>query len=114
LIACADFDDIGSAAAPDAVLALHKAVQETFVSGRSLVLDRHIVGYRPIPEDGLPLVGRIGSIVGLYIVVTHSGITLAPAIGRLVTQEILTAQQDALFEPYGVDRSRAGTRWRAL
>lgn len=50
---CVDFDDVGSAAPPNAVLALHKAVQETFVSGKSLVLDRHIVGYWPIPEDGL-------------------------------------------------------------
>jgi len=34
----------------------------------------------------------------------HSGITLAPAIGRFVADEIMTGQRDALLEPYGPDR----------
>jgi glycine/D-amino acid oxidase-like deaminating enzyme len=115
IIACADYkNDNGSAAASNAASALHRAVQDTFIAGRSLVLDRHIVGYRPLPEDGFPLVGRIGGRTGLYVAVTHSGITLAPVIGRLVAKEILTGKREPLLDPYGVDRSRAGTCWREL
>jgi hypothetical protein len=36
--------------------------------------------------------------------VTHSGITLAPIIGRFVACEIVTGQRDALLEPYGLAR----------
>ena len=34
----------------------------------------------------------------------HSGITLAPVIGRFVADEIMTGRRDALLEPYGPDR----------
>jgi glycine/D-amino acid oxidase-like deaminating enzyme len=34
----------------------------------------------------------------------HSGITLAPAIGRFVANEILTGRRDSLIEPYGLER----------
>ncbi len=41
---------------------------------------------RPISADGLPIVGF--SERGLYVAVTHSGITLAPLIGELASYEI--------------------------
>ncbi len=50
------------------------------------------------------MVGRVDGIAGLYVAVMHSGITLAPAIGRFVADEIMTGQRDALIEPYGPDR----------
>ncbi len=44
------------------------------------------VGVRPYPEDGRSIIGPLPGAEGLWIVVTHSGITLAPAIAaRLVT-----------------------------
>ncbi len=50
------------------------------------------------------MVGRVDGIAGLYVAVMHSGITLAPAIGRFVADEIMTGGRDALLEPYGPDR----------
>ena len=44
---------------------------------------------RAIPPDGLPLVGRLPDSPWLYHVVTHSGVTLAPLLGRLVAEEIV-------------------------
>ncbi|KAL7442085.1 hypothetical protein ACHAXM_008218 [Skeletonema potamos] len=41
---------------------------------------------RPISADGLPVVGYVEQ--GLYVAVTHSGITLAPLIGELASYEI--------------------------
>jgi glycine/D-amino acid oxidase-like deaminating enzyme len=34
----------------------------------------------------------------------HSGITLAPAVGRFVTEELLHARRDPLIAPYGPAR----------
>jgi glycine/D-amino acid oxidase-like deaminating enzyme len=44
---------------------------------------------RPLPLDGYPLVGPVCDHHGLYIAVTHSGITLAPALARHITLELL-------------------------
>lgn len=60
------------------------------------------VGTRPIPADGLPAVGALPGMGGYYVVVTHSGATLAPLLGRLAAGEILggpAAPQLASFRP---------------
>lgn len=69
-----------------------------------LALDFHTMGYRPTPADGLAAIGRFGNCAGLYAVVTHSGITLAPALGLFAAQEILTGARDALLAPFSPDR----------
>jgi glycine/D-amino acid oxidase-like deaminating enzyme len=70
----------------------------------NLELERFAIGYRPMPEDGFPLVGRMSSIEWLYVAVTHSGITLAPAIGAFGADEILSDQRNQLLKPYQPDR----------
>jgi len=45
-------------------------------------LIRAFVGIRPMPFDGLPILGPAGDLDGLYVAATHSGITLAPLIGE--------------------------------
>jgi len=69
-----------------------------------LDLDFHTVGYRPTPVDGFPIVSRADGVGGLYIAVTHSGITLAPAIGLFAAREILEDQRDPLLAPYALSR----------
>ena len=58
------------------------------------------IGIRALPADFMPAVGRVRD--GLYTVVTHSGVTLAPSLGDLVSGEVLRDEQsDALarFRP---------------
>ncbi|TPK65233.1 FAD-binding oxidoreductase [Mesorhizobium sp. B2-4-15] len=69
-----------------------------------LELDFHTVGYRPTPIDGFPIIGRAEGMDGLYVAVTHSGITLAPAVGLFASQEILGGERDPLLAPYGLGR----------
>ena len=57
---------------------------------------------RPMPADGRPAIGPIGP-QGLYVVSTHSGMTLAPIIAQTVTAEI-GGTQDPRLEPYRPDR----------
>lgn len=44
---------------------------------------------RPIPGDGLPCAGRMPEIDGYYVAVTHSGVTIAPQLGKLLADEIV-------------------------
>lgn len=79
-------------------------VQAMLVGGERLALDRHAVGYRPMPVDGFPIVGRTGGAEGLYVAVTHSGITLAPAVGLFAAAELLGGQEEPLLAPYRPNR----------
>lgn len=60
-----------------------------------------VIGIRPIPQDGLSAVGWVPGVEGLYVIVTHSGITLGPALAEMVTSEINGATEKMLasFRP---------------
>jgi glycine/D-amino acid oxidase-like deaminating enzyme len=62
------------------------------------------VGHRPIPPDGLPLIGRAGDLSGYYEAVTHSGITLGPIVARALTAEILHNEIDPLVSSFRASR----------
>jgi glycine/D-amino acid oxidase-like deaminating enzyme len=62
------------------------------------------IGLRPIPVDGLPLIGRPAGIGGYYEAVTHSGITLGPIIARVLTAEILHGEIDPLVSSFRASR----------
>jgi glycine/D-amino acid oxidase-like deaminating enzyme len=49
------------------------------------------LGRRALAADGFPAVGTVPGIDGAYLAVTHSGVTLAPLLGRLAAAEILEA-----------------------
>ena len=60
------------------------------------------VAIRPIPKDGFPAIGPVRDLGGYYVVVTHSGVTLAPFLGIAVADEIVHGRlRDALapFRP---------------
>lgn len=105
LVAAAGFND-GAPTADGAVAAagLFDAIKDMIASSASLSPDFHVVGRRPIPSDGFPIVGRADGLPGLYTAVMHSGITLAPAIGHFVADELLTGRRESLLEPYGLGR----------
>jgi len=62
------------------------------ISGASAVM-------RPIPADGLPVVGFASPVDGLYLAVMHAGVTLAPAVGRFAAMEILDGACVPALEP---------------
>jgi len=47
------------------------------------------VGWRPLPVDGLPIIGRPQKNPSIYLAAMHSGVTLAPIVGHLAAMEIL-------------------------
>ena len=71
---------------------------------RSLEFEGFTVGTRPVPIDGLPVIGRAPGITGLYITVMHSGITLAPLVGRLGAADILSGIASDGLKDYSPER----------
>lgn len=105
LVAGTDFAGAEPEDRPDDMASSLIAGIRAFVRGAErLELDFHTIGYRPTPADGFSAVGRPRHIEGLYAAVTHSGITLAPAIGLFAAQEILDGRRDPLLLPYSPDR----------
>lgn len=62
------------------------------------------IGQRPMPQDGLPIIGRVNHADGLYLSVMHAGVTLAALTGRLTATEILSNKEDVLLSPYRLKR----------
>ncbi len=62
------------------------------------------VGVRPYPEDGRSIVGPLPGARGLFLVATHSGITLAPAIGARMAEWIATGRRPDDLASYGLER----------
>ena len=61
-------------------------------------VEKITVRERPMPADGRPAIGPLGP-QGLYVVCTHSGMTLAPVIAQMVASEI-GGSPDARLAPY--------------
>ena len=77
-----------------------KEIKKHWQGGEQLNLANVMVGRRPIPQDGLPIIGRITHIAGLYLSIMHSGVTLAAIAGRLAAAEILSDKDDSLLSSY--------------
>ena len=61
------------------------------------------IGWRPIPKDDLPIIGRFKN-KSIYIAVMHSGISLAAIVGNLVTQEIVDEVDSSLLKDFRPSR----------
>ena len=66
------------------------------------------VGYRPMPADGLPVLGFTEAVPNLYIALMHSGVTLAPLIGELASLEIVDGARVNILQPYRPERFAQG------
>jgi glycine/D-amino acid oxidase-like deaminating enzyme len=60
------------------------------------------IGTRAYPADGFSAVGPMPGVTGYYLAVTHSAVTMAPALGSIVADEIVHDREDprlATFRP---------------
>jgi glycine/D-amino acid oxidase-like deaminating enzyme len=78
-----------------------------FPALRPAGIDRVTVGWRPIPADHLPLVGPVPGLPELYLAVSHSGVTVAPALGRLVAREVAGGAREPLLDAFRPGRFAA-------
>jgi glycine/D-amino acid oxidase-like deaminating enzyme len=65
------------------------------------------VGERPIPRDGLPVLGRTKRVANFFFAVSHSGATLSVHAGDLVAAEVMGTAQDQALAPFRFERLAA-------
>jgi glycine/D-amino acid oxidase-like deaminating enzyme len=65
---------------------------------------------RPLPADGQSIVGRLPGAPGIYVAVTHSGVTLAAHLSRLITADLTTGTPPTLLTPYTPARFIPGNK----
>jgi glycine/D-amino acid oxidase-like deaminating enzyme len=101
--------------------ALDQAADELFCRGTQIlpalascrVRDTRLC-VRPLPVDGYPIVGWCREINGFYVVVTHSGVTLAPHLAYLVTDEIAASRHAEALDSYRPDRFDGAPAYKEL
>ena len=71
---------------------------------QGVALERVTLGFRPMPSDELPVMGSLPTCLTIHVAVTHSGVTLAPIVGRLTAEEVLSGSRAELFAPYRPER----------
>jgi D-hydroxyproline dehydrogenase subunit beta len=108
--------------APDAAVDLHtddaalgRWADELLRRARRVVrgLDRagvadYRVCVRPMPADGRSIVGPLPGADGLYMAVTHSGVTLAAHLAGLITSELIGGTEADELAAYRPGRFLAG------
>ncbi len=105
LIAGSDFNGVSPGEDPNEMaIAMLSDIKALLKSDRETVLDKFTVTNRPALPDGIPAIGRPREMPGLYLAVTHSGVTLAPVIGEIVANEILRGDRDGSHVRYHPDR----------
>lgn len=94
---CHDVDETLVPGAPDELAAQgHRAARRVLDrlgdvlpgAGREAGVESAYVGVRPMPADGMSVLGWVPEAPSLYVVVTHSGLTLAPVLGEIVAREV--------------------------
>jgi glycine/D-amino acid oxidase-like deaminating enzyme len=105
-------DSPGDLTAPAAQL-LERAAR-VFPAARSLKIVDARVGVRPMPGDRHTIAGRIPGFINGWMIATHSGVTLGPLLGRLMSDEIVRGKPSPALAPFRPDRFAtarpAGTR----
>ena len=51
-------------------------------------IERFSVEWRPMPRDGMPIVGYLPGLPSVYVATGHSGVTIAPALASAVVDEV--------------------------
>ena len=101
ILAGADYSDSGTSGSPErAAAGILRKLERLYAAAARLSIDEILIRERPVPADGFPIVGRLPSAPGTYVAVTHSGMTLAPLIGELAAEELLSERLQPLLSAY--------------
>jgi glycine/D-amino acid oxidase-like deaminating enzyme len=71
---------------------------------RAATVESVRVGERPIPGDGLPVLGRTPGLPNFHFAVSHSGATLSVHAGALVAAEVLGEDHSEALAAFRFER----------
>ena len=72
------------------------------------------VGVRPMPADGRSVIGEVPNAPGVFLAATHSGVTLALVIGKLLADRITSGKYPAMLDPFACHRFAESTESHAV
>lgn len=81
-----------------------RRLRRLFINTEGARIEQIETGQRALPADGLPAVGYMTPLQRTYLLVTHSGMTLAPILSRLVTEEMIKGDRSTLLASYAPQR----------
>lgn len=83
---------------------LLRQAQRSFPVLNRTPVENYTVQWRPMPRDRMPIIGPLPGIPSVYVATGHAGVTTAPAIASLLTQEIVEGHHSLQLEPFGPAR----------
>jgi glycine/D-amino acid oxidase-like deaminating enzyme len=100
----------GTGADPAAVETVLRAARALYPGVRAATVESVRVGERPIPGDGLPVLGRAAELPNFHFAVSHSGATLCLHAGDLVAAETLGGEAGDTLAPFRFERLQPASR----
>jgi glycine/D-amino acid oxidase-like deaminating enzyme len=109
LLGAGDVDSlINEATTSEAALAVAGQLLEragrVFPAAKDVRLVDARIGVRPMPGDNVTIAGRVPGFANVWMLATHSGMTLGPLLGRLIAEEIVNGAPSAMLAPFRPDR----------
>ena len=70
----------------------------------NLDLDQISIGWRPLPKDGMPIIGWLPNRPNSYVATMHSGVSLAAIVAKVASQEVLDGVSNTLLKEFRPSR----------
>ena len=85
---------------------LKEMAREIIPNIKNLAVSDQWAGLRPFAADGLPVLGAVHLIEGMFVATAHyrNGILLAPVTAEIAAQSIVDGVESKYCEMFGVDR----------
>ena len=68
------------------------AIREELAGADAIVPEFACIGLRPMPLDGVPVIGYLPQVEGVYVCAMHPGVVLAAIVGQLTSGEIVDGE----------------------
>ncbi len=88
----------------EAIDRLMTAATSVYPGMRAATVESVRTGERPIPGDGLPVLGRVADVRDYFFAVSHSGVTLCLHAGELVADEVLGEDRGDVLAAFRFER----------
>jgi glycine/D-amino acid oxidase-like deaminating enzyme len=99
LLAAEDYLDDAPENQPAAMaLRTASAIRSELEGADAIAPEFACVGLRPMPFDGVPVIGYLPQVEGVYVCAMHPGVVLAAIVGRLASEEIVTGKPASALE----------------
>jgi len=81
-----------------------RRLRRLFANSEGARIEQIETGQRSRPADGLPALGYLSGSARVYLMVSHSGMTLAPLLGRLAAETMLSGTASPMLSAFTPDR----------